>query len=953
MNFFQGLKRWVRYAYFLRFSLVLWFFAPVLCLLDAFYTKSLTSGILTPEALSQYACVGFFLVSAAFVALITARVVLINGPERWDECFDKLAVPALRNDGRPPFLTRLLVNPEAKLEWGALLISQIPCACADLYLVINAGVAGVPFTTVILGLHLGGALAWIMWGIANAWYYLTYIAVEATSPNDRVAFGQNAARTLLFPRSLFRLTKPGDFYSENTLEGASTGFENSWPDRLLRGIARLVEESRTPGYVYPPGQGAKFFEAHTFAILSVGVFVGLYLLIWPLTAPVPAILASLIALALMVVFCFILVLFFWKDPPPPKPGVHRRWKWRLSIAVIAFLGTIAYLYCFTSAERFPIFATILIMVTALTWILGGLAFFLDRYRVPVLTIFLLAVVAPRLVHLDRAIYWELKPGQHWPLHWGNSQEEHYLSAISLDPTDPLAMLPVPTPSEILARALAENIDDRPLIIVTATGGGLHASAWTAAVLAQLEARFDADTNQSGSFHNHLLLASTVSGGSVGLLSYLQELKASTPDFTRMQVATQCSSLEAAGWGLVYYDLQKAVVPLFPYFVSPSSGENDLDRSPLWKDRTWSLRKAFSRNSQNAYCRLIWDRDSAKSTFTRPQLLIRSNFRDERNSNEVFERNLTLRALIPSNNNLPGTNHPFPAFAMNTTAAETGERFLLANYRLPDEELDTPPNYKARSFLETFKSTGADAKTQRISDLPLATAAQMSATFPYVSSAARVPMLFDNNIGSVHFVDGGYYDNDGTASAGEFLRYALVEPNLSSVGGNAWSEASTIPRERTNRQVPTDDSVARPRLRILLIEIRNSGDIAGNSGPESGGYHSGDTTPSNLLGQVGAPLLAFWQAGHESVTARNRVLLAQLEHALSGKLLVHRVVLADLRSQIVVATDPLSWSLTPAQRKEVHETANGKDIVPLYKDASNWFLASQQYWQTHADSDWPE
>ena len=155
---------------------------------------------------------------------------------------------------------------------------------------------------------------------------------------------------------------------------------------------------------------------------------------------------------------------------------------------------------------------------------------------------------------------------------------------------------VPTPKDILLDRLAASADqlddseqDRPLIIVTATGGGLHASAWTAAVLARLEATFD--QSSPGSFHRSLLLASTVSGGSVGLFSYLREIQpGSVPDFTRMQIAAQCSSLEAVGWGFAYYDLPKAFVPLLPYFIPPSSGDGDLDKSPLFKDRTWSLRK---------------------------------------------------------------------------------------------------------------------------------------------------------------------------------------------------------------------------------------------------------------------------------------------------------------------------------------------------------------------------
>ena len=101
LRFLDKAKRWVRYGYFLRFSLALWLFAPLLCVLDTIGFKTLTSGVMTPETLQQYICVAFFLVSAGFVALICARVVLINGPERWDRCYDEKSPARKRmTDGR-------------------------------------------------------------------------------------------------------------------------------------------------------------------------------------------------------------------------------------------------------------------------------------------------------------------------------------------------------------------------------------------------------------------------------------------------------------------------------------------------------------------------------------------------------------------------------------------------------------------------------------------------------------------------------------------------------------------------------------------------------------------------------------------------------------------------------------------------------------------------------------
>src|SRR3569833_3026056 len=82
-SFLAALGKWASFAYFLRFAILLWLFAPVLCLLNIFST-TLTSGILVSEVWEQYLCVSFFLVSAACSALVLARIALIYGTERLD-----------------------------------------------------------------------------------------------------------------------------------------------------------------------------------------------------------------------------------------------------------------------------------------------------------------------------------------------------------------------------------------------------------------------------------------------------------------------------------------------------------------------------------------------------------------------------------------------------------------------------------------------------------------------------------------------------------------------------------------------------------------------------------------------------------------------------------------------------------------------------------------------------
>jgi hypothetical protein len=102
---------WVRYAYFLRFSILLWVFPPLLVGLNcASAPRALISGIVTPTRWVQYLCVTFFLIASSFVSLILARIVIVNGKERFDE-------------EPPERLTKLFADPKARHEWIAPIAS--------------------------------------------------------------------------------------------------------------------------------------------------------------------------------------------------------------------------------------------------------------------------------------------------------------------------------------------------------------------------------------------------------------------------------------------------------------------------------------------------------------------------------------------------------------------------------------------------------------------------------------------------------------------------------------------------------------------------------------------------------------------------------------------------------------------------------------------------------------
>lgn len=102
----------------------------------------------------------------------------------------------------------------------------------------------------------------------------------------------------------------------------------------------------------------------------------------------------------------------------------------------------------------------------------------------------------------------------------------------------------------------------------------------------------------------------------------------------------------------------------------------------------------------------------------------------------------------------------PAAVLNSTVAETGEQFLLTS-------LDLPQGWRARRFHDAYPGY----------DVPVVTAARLSATFPWVSPITQA-IQEDGNLppGPLHLADGGYYDNFGVVTTVNWLR-SLVPGHL--------------------------------------------------------------------------------------------------------------------------------------------------------------------------------
>lgn len=202
-----------------------------------------------------------------------------------------------------------------------------------------------------------------------------------------------------------------------------------------------------------------------------------------------------------------------------------------------FLGKPAY------AHHIPPLVFVLLLATFATVVLSGVAFFLDRHRVPVMLIAILWLTLMAWV----------------------SESDHYVHISRTSYT-----LTAPTPYEV-ARTR------RPLLTVVAVdGGGIQAAAWSATVLTHLQHEWPAFSRSTG-------VISAASGGSVGTMMFVSSLRAdrlpTDEELSGVVAAAARPSLSEVAWGLTYPDTWRAILPI---------GRFD-------KDRGWAMEQAWRRN----------------------------------------------------------------------------------------------------------------------------------------------------------------------------------------------------------------------------------------------------------------------------------------------------------------------------------------------------------------------
>jgi hypothetical protein len=301
-----------------------------------------------------------------------------------------------------------------------------------------------------------------------------------------------------------------------------------------------------------------------------------------------------------------------------------------------------------------------------------------------------------------------------------------------------SMVRSPIPAGIAFREWLARRPDRaryrkayPVFIVAAEGGGIRAAHVAALTMSYL-------TDRCPAFPVHTFAISAVSGGSVGSAAYVLATKRRSYRDAGLGCRAQGdTSLPEQGsvTGMVARFLDHDF--LTPPLADGLSADLLARLLPVrWPqiDRARALELAFSHAWQDA---IDETHDSAGE----------------------FERSFLGNSSDTSAGWSPAAH--VPALVLNTTRVETGERVLVS--QLEPQEPD---------FVGAVSMADVDSTL----DVPLSTAVGFSARFPVITPAAVVNprVQVDSEPATLRFVDGGYFDDSGLATA---LTLATLVENM--------------------------------------------------------------------------------------------------------------------------------------------------------------------------------
>jgi hypothetical protein len=191
-------------------------------------------------------------------------------------------------------------------------------------------------------------------------------------------------------------------------------------------------------------------------------------------------------------------------------------------------------------------------------------------------------------------------------------------------------------------------------------------------------------------------------------------------------------------------------------------------------------------------------------------------------------------------------------------------------------------------------------------ISLATAARLSASFPYFSPAVVLPTLPRRRV-----VDAGYYDNYGVDIATNWLREALEQHQ-------GW--------------------LARNVSKVLVIQIRDSHMAAGEpSDPEPPSVVDRSWAARLARGAEGltSPVEGFAHTRQAVMRFRNDAQLDAVSQMLARAFDPEYVLTTvfELKSHV-----SLSWYLSELEKREIENQAQSDAITRKLEDVSKWMRA---------------
>ena len=474
----------------------------------------------------------------------------------------------------------------------------------------------------------------------------------------------------------------------------------------------------------------------------------------------------------------------------------------------------------------PALAWVFFFVTMTVWVLSGVTYCIDRWRIPLFSLILVAIILTGGNSKTDNYY------RSCPAGGPQANAERYPYCPSEDPLNE----PRPKPRDLLQLRQPAG----KLVLVSAPGGGIQSAAWTTFVLWKL------DEASGGRLIPNVGAISSVSGGSVGIFHLAAAGFKAKQAFLH---ATQ-PTIDDVAWGYMVPDQQRIFLPYIRNSVI---------------DRGWALECASERAAERDECR-----------------------------NHESPLNLDSPEIKPSAN--------VPALIMNATMMERGGPivFSTSEFLPPDPQTPNAP-------LPTCGPKIAGFGMQDFTELygrriRLMTAARLSASFPYVSPAARTfdlePLCPD-----YHLQDGGYFDNYGIFSLITWLRHGLE---------------------------PFGDHP--PFNKILLIRL--------NAFPEGQVY----PTVAGWRGQLVYPPEGFLHARDTAQQNAGDTAVEILSDQLKGQGI--HLQPADFRYEVKGTTPqiekacsnpPLNWVLTPRQKECFEAVWNANETLKGSRDAVVGYL----------------